>query len=135
MQSAPAFGVFGVLRAPDSNRGRPSSPARSEATDTGAPAIAQEVGQPLDDLQQMLANSAAKKAADEQMRQRVATDVDQMMDNGVRINPMMLRMFGPGNRRPEALAAETLQPSQPNPVSSAALGGSVADLEIDDDDF
>ena len=81
------------------------------------------------------ARSDAKKAADEQMRQRVATDVDQMMDNGVRINPMMLQMFGSGDRRPEALAAETLQPSQPNPASSAALGGSVADLEIDDDDF
>ena len=56
------------------------------------------------------------------------------MDNGVRINPMMLQMLGQGARPQQPLADEALQPSQPHPAH-CALGGSVADLEIDDDDF
>ena len=45
-------------------------------------------------LQQMLRARAAKFVATEQMRTRVAGEVDGMMDNGVRINPLLREMYG-----------------------------------------
>ena len=42
----------------------------------------------------MLRARAAKFVATEQMRTRVAGEVDGMMDNGVRINPLLREMYG-----------------------------------------
>jgi len=42
----------------------------------------------------MLAAKIAREAGKEQMRARVAAEVDQMFDNGVRINPVLRAMHG-----------------------------------------
>ena len=87
-------------------------------------------------LQQMLADKAVERALNEQNRTRVAAEVDVMMDNGVRINPLCAQMYG--EQRGEAATAE-LSPSATaaQPVASAqssAPGGTVDELEIDDDE-
>ena len=51
-------------------------------------------GRDEDSLQQMLRARAAKFVATDQMRTRVAGEVDGMMDNGVRINPLLREMYG-----------------------------------------
>ena len=50
------------------------------------------------------------------MRARVASEVDEMMDNGVRINPMLREMFGG-----ESSASEAVQPS-PQPIGLSPGG-------------
>ena len=47
---------------------------------------------PVDDLQRMLADKAARRVADEQTRMRIAADV--AMDNGVHINPLLRQVYG-----------------------------------------
>ena len=42
---------------------------------------------PVDDLQRMLADKAARRVADEQTRMRIAAEVDVAMDNGVQSSP------------------------------------------------
>ena len=49
---------------------------------------------PVDDLQRMLADKAARRVADEQMRMRIAAEVDVAMDNGVHINPLLRQVYG-----------------------------------------
>ena len=41
----------------------------------------------------MLAESVAVAKADDEMRDRVAMEVDDMMDNGVRMNPLLREVF------------------------------------------
>ena len=49
---------------------------------------------PVDDLQRMLADKAARRVADEQTRMRIAAEVDVAMDNGVHINPLLRQVYG-----------------------------------------
>ena len=49
---------------------------------------------PVDDLQRMLADKAARQVADEQTRMRIAAEVDVAMDNGVHINPLLQEVYG-----------------------------------------
>ena len=49
---------------------------------------------PVDDLQRMLADKAARRVADEQMHMRIAAEVDVAMDNGVHINPLLRQVYG-----------------------------------------
>ena len=99
-----------------------------------APILA--INAPLDGLQQMLADKAAERALNEQNRTRVAAEVDVMMDNGVRINPLCAQMYG--EQRGEAATAEpSPSATAAQPVASAqssAPGGTVDELEIDDDE-
>ena len=48
----------------------------------------------LDGLQQMLANKEVDRASDERKRARIEKEVDVLMDNGVRINPVCEQMYG-----------------------------------------
>ena len=48
----------------------------------------------LDGLQQMLANKEADCARDELTRARIQEEVDVLMDNGVRINPVCEQLYG-----------------------------------------
>ena len=43
---------------------------------------------------QQLAKRGTKVETDAEMRARVASEVDAMMDNGVRINPLLRQMYG-----------------------------------------
>ena len=91
---------------------------------------------PLDGLQQMLADKAAERSLNAQKRTRISAEVDVLMDNGVRINPLCEQMYG-GDRRGEAAADPSLAA---HPVASAAAqssapGGTVDELEFDDDDY
>ena len=47
-----------------------------------------------DDLLGMLKRKKAKAAADGRMHERVASEVDDLMDNGVRVNPLLRAAFG-----------------------------------------
>ena len=53
---------------------------------------------PVDDLQRMLADKAARRVADEQTRMRIAAEVDVAMDNGVHINPLLRQVYGERSR-------------------------------------
>ena len=55
---------------------------------------------PVDDLQRMLADKAARRVADEQTRMRIAAEVDVAMDNGGHINLLLRQVYG--ERRPAA---------------------------------
>jgi hypothetical protein len=48
----------------------------------------------LDELQQMLANKRARGVAAVHMKERVAREVEEIMDNGIRINPLLRAMHG-----------------------------------------
>ena len=94
---------------------------------------------PVDDLQRMLADKAARRVADEQTRMRIAAEVDVLMDNGVRIHPLCEQMYG-GDRSGEAAPAPSPGASAAQPVGSAAAqssapGGTVDELEFDEDDY
>ena len=41
-----------------------------------------------------MADKAARRVADEQMRTRIAAEVDVAMDNGVHINPLLRHVYG-----------------------------------------
>ena len=45
-------------------------------------------------LSSMLSQKEQQEHADEEMRERVAVEVDQMMDNGVKINPLLRGLYG-----------------------------------------
>ena len=45
-------------------------------------------------LSNMLASKTQQKNADDDMRERVAAEVDDMMDNGVKINPLLRQLYG-----------------------------------------
>ena len=91
----------------------------------------------------MLAEKAAERSLNAQKRTRIAAEVDVLMDNGVRINPLCEQMYG-GDKRGEPVAEPTASPgaSAAQPVASAAAqssgpgpGGTVDELEFDDDEF
>ena len=42
----------------------------------------------------MLSQKEQQEHADDEMRERVAVEVDQMMDNGVKINPLLRGLYG-----------------------------------------
>ena len=98
---------------------------------------------PVDDLQRMLADKAARRVADEQTRMRIAAEVDVAMDNGVHINPLLRQAYGERSREaaPAAEGASQCASAVPPPVASAHVaasarssvraGGSVDDLELD----
>jgi len=48
-------------------------------------------------LQSMLRAKQRRARDDGQMRERVAAEVEQMMDNGVRIHPLLHSLYGPGD--------------------------------------
>ena len=48
----------------------------------------------LDGLQQMLVDKEADCARDERKRARIEKEVDVLMDNGVRINPVCEQLYG-----------------------------------------
>ena len=48
-------------------------------------------------LQQMLAEKAAERERDEQKRARIDDEVSKLMDNGVRINPLLRARYGPAS--------------------------------------
>ena len=52
---------------------------------------------PLDGLQQMLAEKAAERERDEQKRARIDDEVSKLMDNGVRIIPLLRARYGPAS--------------------------------------
>ena len=45
-------------------------------------------------LTSMLSQKEQQEHEDEEMRERVAVEVDQMMDNGVKINPLLRGLLG-----------------------------------------
>lgn len=45
-------------------------------------------------LSSMLSQKEQQEHEDEEMRERVAVEVDQMMDNGVKINPLLRGLYG-----------------------------------------
>ena len=101
-----------------------------------APALASTA--PLDGLQRMLAEKAAERSLNAQKRTRIAAEVDVLMDNGVRIHPLCEQMYG-GDRSGEAAPALSPGASAAQPVGSAAAqssapGGTVDELEFDEDD-
>ena len=87
----------------------------------------------------MLAEKAAERSLNAQKRTRIAAEVDVLMDNGVRINPLCEQMYG-GDRSGEAAAEPSPCASAAQPVASAAAqssapGGTVDELEFDDDEY
>ena len=62
-------------------------------------------------LQQMLDDKQARAEADQQMRDRVASEVDEMMDNGVRINPLLREMYGGEHAAEAAAVSPELSPA------------------------
>ena len=87
----------------------------------------------------MLADKEADCARNERERARIQEEVDVLMDNGVRINPLCEQMYG-GDRSGEAAAEPSPCASAAQPVASAAAqssapGGTVDELEFDDDEY
>ena len=102
-----------------------------------APALASTT--PLDGLQRMLAEKAAERSLNAQKRTRIAAEVGVLMDNGVRIHPLCEQMYG-GDRSGEAAPTPSPGASAAQPVGSAAAqssapGGTVDELEFDEDDY
>ena len=78
-----------VVTSPAAAASSYSSSAFAAAAQHGTPADT-----PVDDLQRMLADKAARRVADEQTRTRIAAEVDVAMDNGVHINPLLRQAYG-----------------------------------------
>jgi hypothetical protein len=79
-----------------------------------------------DELQTLLAAKRAKTAAAEEMRARVASEVDEMMDNGVRINPLLRQMYGErtaGAAEGEGEGDAAAAPPSPQPPASLSPAG------------
>ena len=79
-------------------------------------------------LPQMLAKKKTERLLNAQKRKRIVAEVDDLMDNGVRIHPLCAQMYGGGDRSGETAPA----PSAAQPVGSAAAQSSAPGGAVDE---
>lgn len=74
-----------------------SAPAAASGVPVGTALDLEEMEAAGDTLAGMLLGARRQDVADDEMRGRVAGEVDEIMDNGVRINPLLRATCGGGN--------------------------------------
>ena len=67
---------------------------KSKGGSGGGSGSGKRAGAGGDLLTSMLSQRQRREHDDDEMRERVAVEVDQMMDNGVRINPLLRGLYG-----------------------------------------
>ena len=71
---------------------------KSKGGSGGGSGSGKRAGAGGDLLTSMLSQRQRREHDDDEMRERVAVEVDQMMDNGVRINPLLRGLYGGGGK-------------------------------------
>ena len=98
-----------------------------EAEQLGGAARPARTQQGGDDLQAMLDAKAAEDTDNEAMKERVGAEVDAMMDNGVRINPVLRAMYGGSEQQQQVTPSEVAAREAMEEAAAARKAANAAD--------